>query len=61
MKEIPDFVGLPVAVARVLEPIKINVEIITGRRGTKIAPLGPTSTTNDVINKLNEVLAMLQT
>ena len=60
MREIPDFAGLPRDVHRAIDPMKNNLEIITGRRGTKIALLGPTSTTNDLINKVNELLALLQ-
>lgn len=36
------------------------VEIITGRRGTKIAPMPTNATLADVTAKVNEVLELLQ-
>ena len=42
-----------------LDAIKSNIDIITGRIGGKIAPLSSTATTEDIINKLNEIAAKL--
>lgn len=43
-----------------LNAVKENVEIITGRRGGKIAPLPTSATLPDVITKLNELIDRLQ-
>jgi hypothetical protein len=58
---IPSVLSLDQELARVLEPIKNNLEIITGARpGTKeITKLATTATLTDVIAKVNEVVARL--
>lgn len=43
-----------------VEALRQNVEIVTGRRGTKISPLESTATLADVIDKVNEILAAMQ-
>lgn len=45
--------------ATVIEPIKQNIEMITGVRGGRIEQLGNTATLDDVITKLDEVIARL--
>jgi hypothetical protein len=40
--------------------LKENIEIITGARSGPIQPLTDTSTTSDIIKKINELLARLQ-
>lgn len=60
MKEIPALTGLEPQVQKPLEAIKENLETLTGRRGTKIKKLGPTSTLADAINKINELIGLLQ-
>lgn len=52
--------GLPLGLVDILDPIKENIEIITGRRGGKIALLPDTATDADVIAKINEVITRLQ-
>lgn len=57
---IPAVTGIPEPVAKLLGPIKENVEFMTGQRAPKLAKLGPTSTLLDVINKLNDSIDRLQ-
>jgi hypothetical protein len=57
---IPDMQGVPSDVAAVLGPVKANLEFLMGRTGTKIAVLGPTASTADCINKINEIINLLQ-
>ena len=40
--------------------IEQNIEIITGRVGGKISPLGGGASLSDVVNKLNEIIDKLQ-
>jgi hypothetical protein len=40
--------------------IKENLEVLTGQRGGRIADLPSTATLDDVIVKVNEILARLQ-
>lgn len=44
----------------VLQALKTNVEIITGRREARIADLPPNPSTTDIARKINEILARLQ-
>lgn len=48
-------------IRKVLAPLKECLEHLLGRRGTKIAKLGPTPTTGDIVNKINEIIDKLQT
>ena len=43
-----------------IQSIKENIEILTGRRGKKIALLAANASLTDTVTKLNEVLALLQ-
>lgn len=43
-----------------LNAVKENIEIVTGRRGGKVAQLSKTATTAQIIEKLNELIARLQ-
>ncbi|OGT06098.1 MAG: hypothetical protein A2143_09220 [Gallionellales bacterium RBG_16_57_15] len=43
-----------------VQALKEVVEIICGRRGTKIAPLAATATLADVIVKVNAIIELLQ-
>lgn len=59
--EIPDVKDVPESVARILRPLKENLEILKGRRGgNKLEPLGPAATDADRNNKINELIAWLQ-
>lgn len=40
--------------------IKERLEIISGERGTPISQLSTNASLSDVINKINEILSMLQ-
>jgi hypothetical protein len=57
---IPDTAGIDAQARRVLDPLKENVEILTGRRGVKIAPLPANPTNAQIATKLNELLTLLQ-
>ena len=46
--------------ARVLEALAHNLEVITGRRGALPDELPASATLADVINKVNELRALLQ-
>lgn len=58
---IPSTNGIPHEIARVIAPIKENIEIITGTLvGVKpIAQLGATATTAQIISKVNEIIVRL--
>lgn len=57
---IPSVSDIPEPVAKLLGPIKENIEFMTGQRAAKLARLGPTSTLSDVINKVNDLIDRLQ-
>lgn len=40
--------------------VKETLEVITGRRGKQVSKLVNTSTTADIINKINELIDQLQ-
>lgn len=42
------------------EAVKETVEIVTGRRGEKIKPLSSGSTIDQVIEKINKILSVIQ-
>jgi hypothetical protein len=46
-------------VAVLLRPIKENIEILTGIRGTYLTKLDSSATLSEVITKLNEVIDRL--
>jgi hypothetical protein len=58
---IPATIGLPAELARVLEPLKQNVELMTGARPgmTNVTQLPTTAALSDVIAKVNEILSRL--
>lgn len=58
---IPSTNSLPIELSRVIEPIKQNVEIITGARpGLKdLSSLSSTATLADVITKVNQILSRI--
>jgi hypothetical protein len=53
---------LPLDIARVMEPLKQNVELITGSRpgAVSISPLPPTATLADCIAQLNLILSRIE-
>ena len=57
---IPDMQGLPTETARVVGPIRENLEFLLGRRGLKLPVLGPTATLADVINQMERIRQLLQ-
>ncbi len=40
--------------------VKENLELLTGRRGTRIAPLSDSASTAQIIAKINEIIEHLQ-
>lgn len=52
--------GLPQQLARVLEPIKQSIEMITGAKSREIKGLNAAQATQvDIVAKLNEVIARI--
>jgi len=58
---IPATGNLPPEIARVMEPIKANVEIMTGARpgSVSLTTLGSDATLADVITKINQILSRI--
>lgn len=58
---IPGTSSLPSELARVIEPIKQNIEIITGARPgvSEIQPLASTASLSQVISKVNELISRI--
>jgi len=58
---IPGTSSLSQDLARVIEPIKQNVEIITGARPgmSGVTPLASTASLSDVISKVNELISRI--
>ena len=42
------------------EAVKERLEVLSGLRGGNIKPLDSSATTTDVINKINEILGLMQ-
>ena len=59
---IPPTSMLPLDVARVVEPMKQNIELLTGSRpgSVSIDPLPPTATLADCIAQLNKILSRIE-
>jgi len=58
---IPGTGSLPQELAQVIEPLKANVELITGARPGSILvnPLGTDASLSDVISKVNQILSRI--
>jgi len=58
---IPVTSSLPLDIAQVVEPLKQNVELITGARpgSTALSPLATTATLTDVITQVNLILSRI--
>lgn len=59
---IPPTSMLPLDIARVVEPMKQNIELISGARpgAVSINPLPETATLADCINQLNLILSRIE-
>lgn len=59
---IPPTSTLPLEVARVVEPIKTNIEMMTGARpgAVSLDPLPSTATLTEVITQLNKLLSRIE-
>jgi hypothetical protein len=58
---IPATGSLPRELSQILEPLKTNVELITGARpgSTSLTPLGSDAVLSDVITKVNQILSRI--
>lgn len=58
---IPPTSTLPLEIARVVEPIKANIEIMSGARpgSSALSNLPATATLSDVIVQLNKILSRI--
>lgn len=59
---IPSTGSLPLDIARFIEPLKANVELITGSRpgALSISPLPATATQADLITQVNLLLSRIE-
>ena len=59
---IPPTSTLPLEVARIVEPMKQNIELVTGARpgAVSITPLPTTATLADCITQLNLILSRIE-
>lgn len=59
---IPPTSGLALEIARVVEPMKQNIEMVTGARpgAVSISPLPATATLADCITQLNKILSRIE-
>lgn len=62
MRQIPSLGAIPPEIKKVLEPIKENIEELRATRGNsvKIEKLPETASNLDIINKINEILTLIQ-
>ena len=56
---IPATSMMPVDMARVLGPIKENIEMITGVRGGELTQLEETASTAEIIQAINAIIVKL--
>jgi hypothetical protein len=58
---IPGTASLPSQIAQIIEPIKANVELITGARpgSIEVTALGSDASLSDVITKVNQILSRI--
>jgi hypothetical protein len=58
---IPGTGSLPQDLAQVIEPLKANVELITGARpgSVSLTTLGTDASLSDVISKVNQILSRI--
>lgn len=58
---IPATSSLPAEIARIVEPIKQNVELMNGARpgSTALTPLATTASLADVIAKVNQLISRI--
>lgn len=56
---IPSLSYLPQDVARVLQPIKESMEIMTGARGGELSVLEDTASTEEIITAINAIITRL--
>lgn len=57
---IPTLTGWPEALQPVMRPLLQTIETLTGRRGEKLSQLSGTVSVNDVAERVNEIIRVLQ-
>ena len=57
--QIPSAAMLPTELARIVGPLKENIEIITGARGGELTQLATTATNAEIIQAINAIIVKL--
>jgi len=57
---IPSLINWPSELLAVITPMRETIEIITGRRGAKIAPLSGAVTLDDLAQRVNQLIWLVQ-
>lgn len=58
-KPIISTMGMPMELAWFLKPVKENIEMVTGARGGELKGLPDSASTEDIIKKVNEIIARI--
>ena len=58
-KPVISTMGMPAELAWFLKPVKENIEMVTGARGEELRGLKPNATQEEIIKKINELIARI--
>ena len=58
-KPVISTMGMPAELAWFLKPVKENIEMVTGARGGELKGLKPSATQDEIIKKVNELIARI--
>ena len=58
-KPVISTMGMPAERAWFLKPVKENIEMVTGARGGELKGLKPEATQDEIIKKVNELIARI--
>lgn len=58
-KPVISTMGMPAELAWFLKPVKENIEMVTGARGRELKGLKPEATQDEIIKKVNELIARI--
>lgn len=58
-KPIISTMGMPMELAWFLKPVKENIEMVTGARGGELKGLPASASNEDIIKKVNEIIARI--
>lgn len=58
-KPVISTMGMPAELAWFLKPVKENIEMVTGARGGELKGLKPGATQEEIIKKVNELIAQI--